>query len=175
MVLIWGVNGCAQSFGWPCLAKVFMNWFPDPAERGALYSILSTNQNVGSALVPLFLIPTLQYTRQLKASPGGITSWTDQSLVDLDWRIAMVLPCIVGVAYAVVLLLVAKDAPTDTTPKASVAPKGTDTNTSKPPAGKLKLSLKETFRRACFDPVLWQLSVCYFVRVRRASPWQHPL
>jgi len=53
MTMLWGINGFAQAFGWPCMAKIFMNWFPDPAERGKLYSILSTCQNVGTALVPI--------------------------------------------------------------------------------------------------------------------------
>lgn len=55
--LRWGVNGFAQAFGWPCMSRIFMNWFQDPAERGKLYSILSTCQNVGTALVPIILFP----------------------------------------------------------------------------------------------------------------------
>lgn len=46
------LNGLCTSFGWPSLAKIFVNWFTDPAERGKWYSILSTNQNIGSAMIP---------------------------------------------------------------------------------------------------------------------------
>lgn len=55
MVVLWGSNGIIQSFGWPSITNVFLAWFPDPATRGAWYSILSTCQNVGAALVPLLV------------------------------------------------------------------------------------------------------------------------
>merc|ERR1719326_1040005 len=53
MLLLWGANGVTQSLGWPSITNVFLAWFPDPASRGFYYSILSTCQNVGAALVPL--------------------------------------------------------------------------------------------------------------------------
>ncbi|KAL1520181.1 hypothetical protein AB1Y20_023651 [Prymnesium parvum] len=55
MVVLWGANGVIQSFGWPSITNVFLAWFPDPASRGAWYSLLSTCQNVGAALVPLLV------------------------------------------------------------------------------------------------------------------------
>lgn len=59
MVFLWGCNGFAQSFGWPSITTVFLAWFPDPASRGAWYSLLSTCQNVGAALVPLVVSFTM--------------------------------------------------------------------------------------------------------------------
>jgi sugar phosphate permease len=55
------VNGVATSFGWPSLAKIFVNWYTDPTQRGSMYSILSTNQNIGSALIPMVLIPAMEW------------------------------------------------------------------------------------------------------------------
>jgi len=55
MVILWGGNGFIQSFGWPSVTNVFLSWFPDPASRGAWYSLLSTCQNAGAALVPLLV------------------------------------------------------------------------------------------------------------------------
>merc|ERR1719305_804200 len=55
MVLLWGGNGLIQSFGWPSITTIFLAWFPDPASRGAWYSLLSTCQNAGAAFVPLLL------------------------------------------------------------------------------------------------------------------------
>jgi sugar phosphate permease len=34
-VAIWGLNGFVQAFAWPALTRVFMAWFPSPAQRGA--------------------------------------------------------------------------------------------------------------------------------------------
>jgi hypothetical protein len=52
MAALWAVNGAVQSLGWPSVTNVFLAWFPDPAARGAWYSLLSTCQNAGAALVP---------------------------------------------------------------------------------------------------------------------------
>lgn len=59
MVLLWGSNGFAQSFGWPSITNIFLAWFPDPASRGSWYSLLSTCQNAGAALVPLAVSATV--------------------------------------------------------------------------------------------------------------------
>lgn len=59
MVLLWGSNGFAQSFGWPSITNIFLAWFPDPASRGSWYSLLSTCQNAGAALVPLVVSATV--------------------------------------------------------------------------------------------------------------------
>jgi len=59
MALLWGSNGVAQSFGWPSITNVFLAWFPDPASRGSWYSLLSTCQNAGAALVPLVVSATV--------------------------------------------------------------------------------------------------------------------
>ena len=56
MAALWAVNGAVQSLGWPCVTNVFLAWFPDPAARGAWYSLLSTCQNAGAALVPLVVV-----------------------------------------------------------------------------------------------------------------------
>ena len=56
MVFVWGLNGAVQSVGWPSVTNVFLSWFPDPAARGAWYSLLSTCQNAGAALVPLLVL-----------------------------------------------------------------------------------------------------------------------
>ena len=67
MALLWGVNGVVQSLGWPALARIFMAWFP-PSERGKWYTLLSTNQNAGSALVPFIVAPAMQWTGSWRAA-----------------------------------------------------------------------------------------------------------
>jgi OPA family sugar phosphate sensor protein UhpC-like MFS transporter len=51
VTLMWSCNGMGQAVAWPALARVFMNWFPDPAIRGFWYSMLATNQNLGGTMV----------------------------------------------------------------------------------------------------------------------------
>lgn len=52
VALLWSANAVGQALAWPALAQIFLNWFPDPKVRGTWYSLLSTNQNVGSTLAP---------------------------------------------------------------------------------------------------------------------------
>jgi sugar phosphate permease len=60
VAVFWSANGAGQAVAWPALARVFMNWFPEPSVRGFWYSILSTNQNVGGTLAPRLLPPFMQ-------------------------------------------------------------------------------------------------------------------
>ena len=94
--MLWGINGFAQAFGWPALAKIFINWFPDPSERGKLYSLLSTNQNVGSVLIPLVLVPAMKYAESLNTgTPAADDAAADQLLGRmLGWRVAFSLPAV---------------------------------------------------------------------------------
>ena len=34
VAVFWSLNGMGQAVAWPALARVFMDWFPDPATRG---------------------------------------------------------------------------------------------------------------------------------------------
>eukprot|EP00467_Chlorarachnion_reptans_P012653 CAMPEP_0114525640 /NCGR_PEP_ID=MMETSP0109-20121206/22545_1 /TAXON_ID=29199 /ORGANISM="Chlorarachnion reptans, Strain CCCM449" /LENGTH=411 /DNA_ID=CAMNT_0001707261 /DNA_START=108 /DNA_END=1340 /DNA_ORIENTATION=+ len=89
-ISLWAINGVFQGVGWPALARIFIAWFPDKTTRGTWYSLLSTNQNVGSTLVPL-LMPTLM-------SFGG-------------WKAALWIPCGVSLAMSLVLFALLKDQP----------------------------------------------------------------
>jgi sugar phosphate permease len=82
MVVVWGLNGAVQSVGWPSVTNVFLAWFPDPAARGAWYSLLSTCQNAGAALVPLLV----------------------SAFVSLyGWRAALYAPAVASVCIALLL------------------------------------------------------------------------
>ncbi|GAB5367276.1 hypothetical protein AAMO2058_001216300 [Amorphochlora amoebiformis] len=90
-LLLWTINGVFQGVGWPALARIFISWFPDPKTRGTWYSILSTNQNVGSTLVPL-LLPAC-----MKA--GG-------------WKAGLSIPAMVSLIVSIILFALLKDSPT---------------------------------------------------------------
>ena len=68
MTVLWSLNGVFQALGWPALARIFMAWFR-PSERGTWYSLLSTNQNAGAAIVPLIIAPVTELTGSWRA--GG--------------------------------------------------------------------------------------------------------
>lgn len=77
MAALWGVNGAAQSFGWPCVSRIFLRAFPDPRGRGMWYSILSTSQNVGAALVPLLVTSAVTLSGEPRAAfwlPAAVTA-----------------------------------------------------------------------------------------------------
>lgn len=84
MVCLWAFHGVVQSFGWPSITNVFLAWFPDPASRGAWYSLLSTCQNAGAALVPLLLSFAMKY---------------------YGWKAALYVPAVLCAIMALVLLL----------------------------------------------------------------------
>jgi len=84
MVALWAFHGLVQSVGWPSVTNVFLAWFPDPATRGAWYSLLSTCQNAGAATVPLVLSFAMNY---------------------YGWKAALYVPAVSCVMMAMVLLL----------------------------------------------------------------------
>ena len=75
----WSANGAGQAVAWPALARVFLAWFPDPATRGTWYSILATNQNIGSIMAPLVYPPVIE---------------------TYGWEVALYVPAIIVVVYA---------------------------------------------------------------------------
>jgi len=90
MVVIWGLNGAVQSVGWPSVTNVFLSWFPDPAARGVWYSLLSTCQNAGAALVPLLV---------------------SASVSVYGWRAALYAPAVASTLTAVLLGLMLYGSP----------------------------------------------------------------
>ena len=82
MIFLWGLNGAVQSVGWPSVTNIFLAWFPDPSSRGAWYSLLSTCQNAGAALVPLLV---------------------SASVSTYGWRAALYAPAVASVGVAVLL------------------------------------------------------------------------
>ena len=78
IALLWASNGAVQSVGWPSVTNIFLAWFPDPAARGAWYSLLSTCQNAGAALVPLVVAAAISHTGWKAAlwAPAALSACT---------------------------------------------------------------------------------------------------
>lgn len=88
--LLWSINGAGQAVAWPALACVFLAWFPEPLTRGTMYSVLATNQNLGSTLAP-------------KAIPTIEEHW--------GWRAGFYVPGVVTLGFGVVTFLFLKSQP----------------------------------------------------------------
>lgn len=90
VALLWSMNGVGQSLAWPALAQIFLNWFPSPTERGSWYSMLSTNQNVGSTLSPR-IYPLL--------------------IASIGWPVALYAPSLLTLVYATLMYALLSTAP----------------------------------------------------------------
>lgn len=76
-VILWGLNGWFQGFGWPSCVRFLTHWYSH-TERGSWWSVFNISQNVGAFLIPWIAGACLQY---------------------LGWRYAMYIPgitCICG-------------------------------------------------------------------------------
>lgn len=86
----WAFSGLAQAFIWPSLTRVFMSWYPNPAQRGTWYAILATSQNAGAALAPLV---------------------TDAAARIFGWRARVLIPSVLAMAFAAAVTTALADKP----------------------------------------------------------------
>ena len=89
MIIIWAVNGYAQSMGWAPTVKTLANWFP-PQVRGKMSGWLGTSYILGGAISV--------------ALAGFITA-------RLDWRVTFFIPCALLLLSAVHWYLRAMNSP----------------------------------------------------------------
>ena len=143
MVSLWAFHGLVQSVGWPSITNVFLAWFPDPATRGAWYSLLSTCQNAGAATVPLVLSFAMKY---------------------YGWKAALYVPAVTCAIMALVLLLCLHGSPAQAQAYHEGGVKGArglsreaaSTQVRRPP------SLSLLVETVLFNRSLWLMGVNYF-------------
>jgi len=135
MITLWGLNGAVQSVGWPSVTNIFLSWFPDPATRGAWYSLLSTCQNAGAALVPLLV---------------------SASVSTYGWRAALTAPAAASICVAALLSLMLYGSP-------NAVASARDGMVAPPKAKAKPADLAHTMREQVFlNPKLWLMAVSYF-------------
>jgi len=134
LIALWVTNGAVQSVGWPSVTNVFLSWFPDPKQRGAWYSLLSTCQNAGAALVPLLVSASVSLH---------------------GWRAALYAPATTSSAVAILLLLFLYGSPAAVH---SSHGRGYVTK-AQPRNGDLALTMRQ---QVFFNKSLWLMAVSYF-------------
>jgi OPA family sugar phosphate sensor protein UhpC-like MFS transporter len=142
VAILWGLNGLVQSVGWPSLTKVFLAWFPDPKTRGTAYSFLSTSQNVGAFLVPVFV-------------PAAMAT--------MGWRGGLLVPGVIAIIYGVVLVLFLYGSPATASGAASTTPKGTPKKATAPKPAKPAAPFSELLiGHVLFNYRLWLMTLNYY-------------
>jgi len=133
-ISLWALNGVVQAFIWPALAMIFFNWFGTSKARGTLYSVLSTNQNVGSAITPLLLTPLV-----------GI----------YGWRVALWGPAVIGCVFSLCLWLFLSESPTSSTKPDTGEPKKETKSSSSTD------SYTDAVKKMISSPDIWFLGLGY--------------
>lgn len=143
MLLLWSVNGYAQSAGWSLLVQTIANWTTS-RRRGTVIGLISTCYTVGNVLSWLlagFLCDTY------------------------GWRTAFWVPSLILVPVAVVFFLFLRNSPED----AGLPPVRDDGVTPGPPRGggtsrpaAEALSTAEILRLTFSNRVLWILGIGFF-------------
>lgn len=87
---LWGLNGVAQSMGFPPVAKGLVYWF-SPSERATKWTLWSSSHTFGAFFVAQ-LISLLAFLK-------------------FGWQSAFIAPAIIGIAYSIFMLTVMTDRP----------------------------------------------------------------
>ena len=141
MVGIWAFHGLVQSVGWPSITNVFLAWFPDPASRGAWYSLLSTCQNAGAALVPLILSFSMKY---------------------YGWKAALYVPAVLCAGMALCLFLCLHGSPAEAQAYQEGGKGGLRRASVAAPPVRMPPTMRELTDSVLFNPLLWLMGVNYF-------------
>lgn len=88
-VVLWGLNGWFQGWGWPPCARLLTHWYSQ-SERGRWWSVWNTSHNIGGALIPILVSLVAQ---------------------EYGWRWAMYVPGLICIAGGFVIMSLLTDTP----------------------------------------------------------------
>ncbi len=133
---LWGLNGVFQSMGFPPVAKGLVYWF-SPSERATKWTLWSSSHTFGAFFV------------------GVLISY----LLKLDlWKMAFVIPALMGICYSVFLLFFLTDKPTTV----GLPPIDVYKNDPMPVKQESGMTHWEILKKNVFsNPFLWALAVSY--------------
>jgi OPA family sugar phosphate sensor protein UhpC-like MFS transporter len=138
-IIIWGLNGWFQGFGWPACARLLTHWYSQ-SERGRWWGFWNTSHNVGSAIIPIITACIAQF---------------------FGWRIAMFFPGVMSIGMGFILLNRLCDTP-QSLGLPSIEQFRNDYST-KTKEKEHELSVREIlFQYVLTNPYIWILAVSYF-------------
>lgn len=163
LTFLWGLNGFINALAWPALSKAFMLWFPNPEQRGRLYSFMSTNQSIGAALAPVIVL----YGTSILGT----------------WKAVMIAPGIVGIVVAVLVYLFVQDKE-EQDGKGGKEGKGVQKDIQNKNKNKKKNTKKSTFKETnketmssllwdevFTNPAVYMLGVCHMCTLLVRDGW----
>lgn len=136
--LLWGGNGLLQGLGAPACARIMTTWWSD-TERGTVWGVWTASNNVGGFLAPMLV--------------GNVAR-------KFGWRYAMYAPGIVGLVFALVVLLFMKDTPENFghAPVSTPKPK----QKSADPDEKKPSMIQNLKTEVLTNPYVWLFAISYF-------------
>ncbi len=134
--LLWGLNGVAQSMGFPPVAKGLVYWF-SPSERATKWTLWSSSHTFGAFFVGLLIQYLLKFNL---------------------WQMAFFIPAFMGICYSIFLLFFLTDKPTSVGLPAIEVYK----NDVMPVKEKSKLTHWQILKKHVLkNPFLWALAISY--------------
>lgn len=146
--LFWGLNGFFQGWGFPPCTKQLTYWF-SKKERGMWWSILSTANNLGGALIPLLSVFVL---------------------TSLGWRWAMHVPGLISIFIGIMLLASLRGVPTSLgLPPVEVYKGEPEEKVSEKPANQ-ESALNSLLNHVLKSKAIWILAIsCFCIYIVRSG------
>ena len=139
-LLLLGLNGLAQSSGWPANLKAMTMWFPTTA-RGGVMGFWSTCYQLGSLIA--------------KPTAGLLITATA-----LGWRFAFFAPAAWVAAVGLLIFFALPERPASSLPDASVEPRTKEAQTAQTPEDIAQIRAERA--RVLKTPLVWALGAAYF-------------
>jgi len=145
MLVLWGLNGYAQSAGWSLLVQTIANWNTSE-RRGMVIGLISTCYQV-----------------------GNVVSWLLAGVLcdSLGWRAAFWVPSLILLPMAVVFFVFLRNAPEDAgfppvRDDVGHEPASSAAEAAGSPAAAVELSTREILALTLSNRVLWVLAIGFF-------------
>jgi OPA family glycerol-3-phosphate transporter-like MFS transporter len=142
MLVLWGINGWAQSAGWSLLVATMATWTPT-RKRGMVIGLISTCYQVGNVISWLI---------------AGYLS------AEYDWRAAFWVPGLFLLPVAAVFVIFLRNRPEDVglPPVREDEVKSPAKDEARPESESTKLSAGDVLRLTLTNRVLWILAIGFF-------------
>jgi len=133
--LMWGLNGCFQSMGWPACARLITHWF-SPKELGSKWALWASSHQIGS--VAIFGL-------------GGFL------IERFGWRAAFIVPAFISIGFTFFLFNRLRDTPKEVGLPPVEEYKGDVTHVSH--HYEERITLKEVITTVLANKLVWYMAI----------------